>query len=144
MTITKLASEFGLRPSTLRFYEKEGLLAPAGRTGGRRVYDDSAFRRLALIIDAQDSGLTLAEIRGLIDRGELGEAPKTLWKDMAARKLAELHRQIQMLTSQKAELTAKLGCKCSTLEVCERLISRKRIRFLSTETSASQAETSAG
>src|SRR5688572_24685710 len=58
MTVGELAKSFALRPSTLRFYERIGLLAPAGRLSGRRRYDQAGGKRLAFILNARESGFT--------------------------------------------------------------------------------------
>jgi MerR family redox-sensitive transcriptional activator SoxR len=49
LTITAFAREAGVRPSTLRYYERIGLLPSAKRVAGRRRYDVCALKRLELI-----------------------------------------------------------------------------------------------
>ena len=61
LTISQVAQETGLRPSTLRYYEKIGLLIPK-RICGRRRYETSVLDRLALIIFAKKAGFRLREI----------------------------------------------------------------------------------
>lgn len=69
---------FGVRPSTLRFWEDEGLLA-AGRLADRRCYDREDRRRIAVIPTWRDPGmLELGHIRTILDG-----APTTPW--LAAR-----------------------------------------------------------
>lgn len=66
-TIGKLATASDLRPDTLRYYEREGLLRPAGRSAGSyRLYDRDALRRLRFIRQAQACGFTLTEIKQLL------------------------------------------------------------------------------
>src|SRR5438105_14335316 len=66
-TIGQLAAEIGLNSSALRFYETEGLLQPDDRTAaGYRVYGARAEHRLRFLKRAQSLGLTLAEIKILI------------------------------------------------------------------------------
>ena len=61
---------------TIRFYEREGMLPPASRGGnGYRVYDETTLNRLGFIRAAQSVGLTLAEIRGIVDVRDAGEVP---------------------------------------------------------------------
>ncbi|MFI1913358.1 MerR family transcriptional regulator [Nocardia sp. NPDC020380] len=69
LDIADVAARSQLAPSALRFYEKRGLISPAGRNGLRRTYEASVLDRLALIACARDSGFTIAEIaRFLIAR----------------------------------------------------------------------------
>lgn len=67
LTIGKLALSADVTTDTVRYYEKEGLLAPARKTdAGYRLYDDAAIRRLRFIKQAQHCGFSLAEIRELL------------------------------------------------------------------------------
>jgi hypothetical protein len=59
LTITAIAREAGVRPSTLRYYEKVGLLPSARRVAGRRRYDVCALKRLELIAYAKRAGFSL-------------------------------------------------------------------------------------
>jgi len=51
--IGEVAARAGVRVSLVRYYDRIGLLPPAGRVSGQRRYDPSALRRLALIDRAQ-------------------------------------------------------------------------------------------
>ena len=67
LTIGKLAAIAHVTPDTLRYYEREGLIEPAGKSaGGYRLYGDSDLGRLHFIRQAQECGFTLAEIRTLL------------------------------------------------------------------------------
>jgi DNA-binding transcriptional MerR regulator len=66
-TIGKLASLTSVSNDTLRYYEHEGLVKPAGKSlAGYRLYDRDSVRRIHFIKHAQHCGFTLAEIRGLL------------------------------------------------------------------------------
>ncbi len=66
-TIGKLAQASGLSRDCLRYYEREGLLEPQGKTrAGYRIYDPGAVERLGFIRHAKRCGFTLAEIKQLI------------------------------------------------------------------------------
>lgn len=67
LTIGKLASLTDVSNDTLRYYEHEGLLEPAGKSpAGYRLYDDGSARRIRFIKQAQQCGFTLAQIRELL------------------------------------------------------------------------------
>ena len=67
LTIGKLASLTGVSNDTLRYYEQEGLVEPAGKSAaGYRLYDKDSARRIHFIKHAQSCGFTLAEIRELL------------------------------------------------------------------------------
>ena len=66
-TIGKLARIADVSSDTLRYYEPEGLIEPAGKSpAGYRLYDQDSARRLRFIKQAQHCGFTLAEIRELL------------------------------------------------------------------------------
>jgi DNA-binding transcriptional MerR regulator len=67
LTIGKLGALAQVSTDTLRYYEREGLIEPAGKSAsGYRLYDQDSARRLRFIKHAQDCGFTLAEIRELL------------------------------------------------------------------------------
>lgn len=65
-SISALAQEFALTTRAIRFYEDEGLLAPA-RRGQTRVYGERERTRIKLILRGKRLGLALSEIRELFD-----------------------------------------------------------------------------
>lgn len=68
LTIGKLASLTSVSNDTLRYYEEEGLISPAGKSpAGYRLYDHDSARRIHFIKHAQQCGFTLAEIRDLLE-----------------------------------------------------------------------------
>lgn len=65
--IGKLASLTDVSNDTLRYYEQEGLIEPAGKSpAGYRLYDNESTRRIRFIKHAQQCGFTLAQIRELL------------------------------------------------------------------------------
>src|SRR5215831_12945099 len=65
-SISDLAQEFALTTRAIRFYEDEGLLAPA-RRGQTRIYGERERTRIKLILRGKRLGLALSEIRELFD-----------------------------------------------------------------------------
>jgi DNA-binding transcriptional MerR regulator len=65
-TIAELATEFDITPRAIRFYEDVGLLEPA-RAGRNRVYAHRDRTRLKLTLRGKRLGLTLQEIKRLVD-----------------------------------------------------------------------------
>jgi DNA-binding transcriptional MerR regulator len=67
LTIGKVAGLAKVSTDTLRYYEREGLIEPAAKTGGGyRLYERDALRRIRFIKQAQECGFTLTEIRALL------------------------------------------------------------------------------
>jgi len=90
MTISQVARQTGLRPSTLRYYEEIGLLPVAPRRGGQRRYDATILQRLTVIHTAQQAGFTLTEIAILVNDILPSPAPSPQWRELLQRKLVEL------------------------------------------------------
>ena len=98
-TITELAREFDVTPRAIRFYEDQGLLAPsrAGAGGRQRVYTQRDRTRLKLTLRGKRLGLSLSEVRELVD---MYESPS----DTAA----QLERFLQVLGGHRRTLERQL------------------------------------
>lgn len=106
--ISQLAERSGVPATTLRFYEDAGLL-PADRTpAGYRVYGQDAVERLAFISSAKLLGLTLEEIRELLDVREEGVcAPvRARLLPLVAERITETGARITELRAFAARLAA--------------------------------------
>ena len=107
MRVGELAAAVGVRPDTIRYYEKAGLLPQAARTpGGYREYDDAAIDRLRFIQGGQRLGLSLTDIGDLLAVRDTGECPCEPAEQLLARRIAEVDTEIARLTSLRAEMAA--------------------------------------
>jgi DNA-binding transcriptional MerR regulator len=103
-SISELAREFDVTPRAIRFYEDQGLLAPR-RAGQRRIYTARDRTRLKLTLRGKRLGLTLSEIRELIDMYEPGRDERP----QLERFLAVLEAHKASLEQQRADLEAQLA-----------------------------------
>ena len=103
-SIGELAREFDLTTRAIRFYEDWGLLAP-GRRGRERVYSQRDRTRLKLTLRGKRLGLTLAEVKGLVD---MYETPRDTGPQLK-RFLAVLGVHRGQLEQQLADLEATLA-----------------------------------
>lgn len=105
MLIGELADAVGLPTRTVRFYERRGLLPePRRAPNGYRVYDDATLNRLRFIRSTQAAGLTLAEIRSIIDIRDSGAAPCTHVDVLLHTKLDEVRERREQLAVLEREL----------------------------------------
>ncbi|HEY6406987.1 MAG TPA: MerR family transcriptional regulator [Ktedonobacteraceae bacterium] len=88
MSIGKVARQAGIRPSAIRYYESMQVLPPARLVNTKRRYTVEIFPLLALIKIAKEAGLTVAEMR-LILNDPAGDAPEG-WRALAHQKLIEV------------------------------------------------------
>lgn len=76
-SISEVAEKTQLSPYVLRYYEKEGLLAPVSRgKDGHRQYTDEDLEAIGFITCMKKTGMTLKEIRIFVQLSE--EGPATL------------------------------------------------------------------
>lgn len=103
-TISQLAQEFSVTPRTIRFYEDEGILSPE-RNARKRVYRARDRARLKLALRGKRLGLSLAEIRSLID---MYESPQDTRRQLETY-LAILTQHRQMLERKREDIDLTLG-----------------------------------
>lgn len=102
-TISDLTAEFGLTARALRFYEDEGLIAPA-RQGLSRVYSKRDRARLAWIMRAKNVGFSLTEIKEMIDLYDLGDGRVEQRRVTVAR----CKQQVERMQAQRADIDAAI------------------------------------
>lgn len=121
LDIGEVTARTGMAASTLRYYEREGIVASAERKGLRRQYQPRALDTLAVVALCQRAGFSLTEIKALLATG--GERP---WKAIAARKRDELRSQIRHLQMLADHLDHALGCPSPNVFNCEHFQSALR------------------
>lgn len=99
--ISELAERTCVPASTLRFYEDAGLLAPDRTPSGYRIYDNSAVDRLAFITSAKAMGMTLDDIRDLLQAWQTGVCAevRTQLTPLVDQRLADTEQRIAELTA---------------------------------------------
>jgi len=120
-TIGKLAGATGASRDTLRYYESEGLLTPAGKTAsGYRLYDDRAVSRLRFIQQAQACGFTLTEIRELLALRQADDACCDDVRRRAVEKKLQLAAKMRAITAMSTALDKLIReCRDGSLSVEE-------------------------
>jgi len=125
ITIGELAKRGGVADSTLRYYERMGLLRPEGRTDANyRVYGPESVERLRFIRTAKASGLSLEDIRTLLEFRDGAVAPCAEVKTVIESRLEHVKRQIKDLRTVEQALekfhtaceTASGGQECPVLD----------------------------
>lgn len=114
LDIAEVAERSGLAPSALRFYERRGLIAPAGRNGLRRAYQPDVLGRLTFIACARGAGFTIAEIARFLH----ATPADTALRARLATKARELEEDIARLTRMHASLRHAATCTHDPLVEC--------------------------
>lgn len=115
-TIGQLSAASGVPTSTIRFWERRGLLAPQAREGGQRRYGEDSLYEVGVLRLCQDAGFTLAEIKRVITRDE-GEPG---WRAQVAEKMADVEAGLRRLNKARDLLAHALECEYDDIAQCPR------------------------
>lgn len=128
MRIGDAAAVLGVTTRTLRYYEQRGLVTARRTTSGQREYGEEDVRRLHAVRELLDSGLTIGDVRLLIeivdalpDRPEVSQVRKGPYPDtcvvpqVAIRRLADLDARIRGLTEVRDRLADRLDLRFGVL-----------------------------
>lgn len=125
MTIGKLASAVGISVETIRFYQRQGLVAqPEKPLNGFRQYHIDTIERLKFIINAKSLGFTLNEIRTL-DNLSSG---CNVFHDLANNKLESIKNEISNLHKIEQNIKDLIGscnsdCKADNCSIAAKMYS---------------------
>src|SRR5438034_61282 len=115
LTIGQLARLAGVPLSTIRFWERKGLMSPSAWRSGQRRYTRDDVHHVAFLRLCQSAGFTLAEIARMKD--ERTHAPGQ-WRVLVADKLADVQRRIAELDHARDLLTHALRCRHDDIGTC--------------------------
>ena len=102
-TIGELCDEFAVTARALRFYEDERLIAPE-RKGTQRLYSERDRARLAWILRGKRVGLSLNDIKELLDLYDVGDGRKT----QRLKTIERCSEQVERLQRQRIDIDATL------------------------------------
>ena len=103
-SIGEMCDEYGVTARALRFYEDEELIAPV-RRGTARLYTDRDRARLAWILRGKRVGLSLADIKELLDLYDLGDGRET----QRLKTIDRCQEQVDRLERQRVDIDATLA-----------------------------------
>jgi len=111
-TISQLASAAGIPTTTLRYYERVGLIEPEARSAGNyRLYTDESLRKVKFVRAAQRIGFTLDDIKELL-AAEEGQVPRCCdVQPLLRERLDDVEQRLRDLRDVKRVLQSALR-KC--------------------------------
>lgn len=122
LAIGEVAQRANVAASTLRFYEREGLIASVRSEGGQRRYHREVLRRVAFVRAAQRVGLSLEEIKAALAALPGNRTPTTSdWRRLSRTWRPLLDRRIAELQRVRNGLDSCIGCGCLSLRICHLL-----------------------
>ncbi|MEU7580417.1 MerR family transcriptional regulator [Streptomyces sp. NPDC041068] len=105
--IGEAAALYGLAPSTVRWWERQGVLNPPARAGGKRLYDDTDLRRIGLAYLCCVVGRMPLDQAAVVTSGK---ATRDAWQEVIEARLAQVERQMAQLEAARGYLRHALGC----------------------------------
>lgn len=119
LSVGEMAARAGVPVSTIHFYEAEGLIESWRTPANHRRYDRRELRRVAIVRVALTVGVSLREVKEVLD-----QVPRKLavgkqdWENAAQPWMAVLEDRITMLQRLKDQMGYCIGCGCLSLENC--------------------------
>lgn len=114
MDIVEVVRRSGIPASTLRHYEEKGLIISIGRSGLRRLFDETVLERLALIALGRSAGFSLDEIGNMF----APDGNPNIDRKLLTKKADELDERIRKLTAMRDGLRHAAVCSAPSHMAC--------------------------
>ncbi len=108
MTIGEVAKKFNISEDTLRFYEKEGLINPVPRKGGKRCYGQSELDNIEFIMCMRGAGLSIEVLKKYIELTRQGEGTAEERRDILIREREVLANKLKDMNAAFERLNYKI------------------------------------
>lgn len=118
MKISDVAKQLNMPCSTIRYYEKRGLLPPPARVSGKREFDKNALLILRFIQLCQSAGFSIGEILELLEQYTEDSSKQGRCQPAVVAKRKDVRAQIEELEKMDAVLAELTKCRCRSIEQC--------------------------
>ncbi|XOJ01551.1 MerR family transcriptional regulator [Paenibacillus polymyxa] len=109
-SISEIERITGLRPSTLRYYEQEGILPHVQRgTSGRREYSDEVLEWLELVIALKDTGMSIDDIKAYTELIRQGDVSLDARKYFLLEHKAKVERSVAQTQFHLEKIIRKIA-----------------------------------
>ncbi|SDS79737.1 DNA-binding transcriptional regulator, MerR family [Brevibacterium sandarakinum] len=112
MKIGQAADELGVATHVLRHWEDEGVVVPGRSATGHRLYAAEHLARCRIVLSCQGAGMSLAEIRSVLHRGDAGRA------DVIGARISAIRAQRASLDSAEKFLLHVRQCRHDLMTRC--------------------------
>ena len=123
-TISEVAADFHMQPSTLRYYEDIGLLTDVERASGKRFYRDKHIHRLRTICCFKNAGMTIAQLQRFFRCEKDEDAHIYEIMELLLDQKKQLETQMSRLEQARAHLQRKLAYYSDVQKAIERDLPR--------------------
>jgi MerR family redox-sensitive transcriptional activator SoxR len=121
MLIGEVEAETGIPASTIRYWERIGVLPKPLRVSGQRRYGPDTIHYLAVLRLAQACGFRLEEMRHLLHGFHSTVPASRRWRELSQKKMQELDEQMDRLKAMRELVSRVLRCQCAELPQCGRI-----------------------
>lgn len=130
-TISQLARAADIPTTTLRYYERIGLLEPEGRSHGNyRLYGNASFQRLRFIRTARATGFTLGDVKALLSDDTGGTPTCGSVQGLIDDRLADIEERLKDLRHVRQVLKSALeNCRTQKKSDCCQVVEGLRARM---------------
>jgi MerR family redox-sensitive transcriptional activator SoxR len=118
LTIGEVARRAGVATSSIRYYERIGLLSEPERSQGQRRYNTDVLGKLGFIGVAQSAGFKLREIKELINGVDSANGMGEQMRSLSSRKLDEVEALLERTKAMKGWLEVAKECGCASPSEC--------------------------
>src|SRR5215218_354017 len=118
LTIGEVARRAGVATSSIRYYERVGLLPEPERLHGQRRYGPDVLGKLAFIGVAQSAGFKLSEIKDLVHSVDAADGMADRMRSLSSRELEEVEALRERTKAMKGWLEVATNCDCQRPDEC--------------------------
>ena len=118
-TISQMSELFGIKPHTLRFYEKEGILKPERTESGIRVYSEEMKAQMEMAMCLKSTGMPLKDIRRYFDLVKAGDSTLEQRLEIFTEHRRRVLGEIEILQKNLSKIEHKI-------EWCQNVLAGKR------------------
>lgn len=118
LTIGEVAERAGLATSSIRYYERIGVLPEPQRESGQRRYGEDILGRLAFIATAKEAGFKLREVRELIESIDGDDGMAAPMRSLSQRRLPEVEELLERTKAMQGWLEVAAACDCESPSDC--------------------------
>ena len=107
-TISQMAELFHVKPHTLRFYEKEGILKPERTDSGVRVYSEEMKAQMEMAMCLKSTGMSLKDIRRYFDLVKKGDSTLEQRLEIFTEHHRHVQEEIEILQKNLSKIEHKI------------------------------------
>jgi DNA-binding transcriptional MerR regulator len=121
MKIDTVSKLLGISASSIQYYERQGLIDSQPHVAGKREFDSKAILALRFVRLAQAAGISIVEMKALVDHYDTEAGASGMWRSLAESKRRTVKAHIKELRGVDNILKMLLACECDTLEACVKI-----------------------